>query len=48
MLDDGCGSLGVLAMMAAKLGAKRAVGTDFGKLPMAQERAGGNQVADRR
>ncbi|HEY5986234.1 MAG TPA: class I SAM-dependent methyltransferase [Streptosporangiaceae bacterium] len=46
-LDAGCGALGVLAIMAARLGAKRVVGVDFGQLPMARKLAEENQVADR-
>lgn len=47
VLDVGCGALGVLAIMAARLGAKRVVGVDFGELPVARKLAEENQVADR-
>ncbi len=47
VLDAGCGALGVLAIMAAMLGAKRVVGVDVGQLPMARKLAEENQVADR-
>ena len=32
VLDAGCGSLGVLAIMAARLGARRVVAVDTGRL----------------
>jgi len=47
VLDAGCGSLGTLAIMAAKLGAGRVVGIDAGPLPMAQRLAEENGVGDR-
>jgi 2-polyprenyl-3-methyl-5-hydroxy-6-metoxy-1,4-benzoquinol methylase len=36
VLDAGCGSLGILAIMAAKLGARRVVGVDLGQLKLAR------------
>jgi SAM-dependent methyltransferase len=48
VLDAGCGSLGVLAILAAKLGAQRVVGIDFGgPLTLAEALAKENGVADR-
>jgi SAM-dependent methyltransferase len=47
VLDAGCGSLGIFAIMAAKLGARRAVGVDLGRLELAQALAEENGVADR-
>jgi SAM-dependent methyltransferase len=47
VLDAGCGSLGMLAIMAARLGARRVVAVDTGRLDAAQALAGENGVADR-
>jgi len=47
VLDAGCGALGLLAIMAAKLGAARAVGVDLGDLQIARLLAKENGVADR-
>ncbi|MEV6846857.1 class I SAM-dependent methyltransferase [Actinoplanes sp. NPDC051411] len=47
VLDAGCGALGTLAIMAAKLGAARVVGVDGGPLPMARQLAEENGVGDR-
>jgi hypothetical protein len=47
VLDAGCGALGTLAIMAAKLGARRVVGIDGGPLPMARHLADENGVGDR-
>jgi threonine dehydrogenase-like Zn-dependent dehydrogenase len=47
VLDAGCGSLGVLAIMAARLGARRVVAIDIGRLDAAQALAEENGVADR-
>ena len=47
VLDAGCGSLGVLAIMAAKLGAARVVAVDLGRLDLARALARENGVADR-
>jgi SAM-dependent methyltransferase len=47
VLDAGCGALGALAIMAAKLGARRVVGVDGGPLPMARRLADENGVGDR-
>jgi SAM-dependent methyltransferase len=47
VLDAGCGSLGVLAIMAARLGARRVVAADLGGLEAAQALAEENGVADR-
>jgi SAM-dependent methyltransferase len=47
VLDAGCGSLGVLAIMAAQLGARRVVAVDTGRLDLAQALAEENGVADR-
>ena len=47
VLDAGCGSLGVLAIMAARLGARRVVAVDTGPLEVARELAEENGVADR-
>jgi SAM-dependent methyltransferase len=47
VLDAGCGSLGLLAFLAAKLGAARVVGVDFGALDQAQALVEENGVADR-
>jgi SAM-dependent methyltransferase len=47
VLDAGCGSLGVLAIMAARLGARRVVAVDRGRLDAARALAEENGVADR-
>jgi SAM-dependent methyltransferase len=47
VLDAGCGSLGVLAIMAARLGARRVVAVDTGNLDTARALAEENGVADR-
>jgi SAM-dependent methyltransferase len=47
VLDAGCGSLGVLAIMAAQLGARRVVAVDVGRLDVARGLAEENGVADR-
>jgi SAM-dependent methyltransferase len=47
VLDAGCGSLGVLSIMAAKLGARRVVAVDTGGLDPARALAEENGVADR-
>jgi SAM-dependent methyltransferase len=47
VLDAGCGSLGVLAIMAAQLGARRVVAVDRGRLDAAWALAEENGVADR-
>jgi SAM-dependent methyltransferase len=47
VLDAGCGSLGVLAIMAARLGARRVVAVDAGRLDIARALAEENGVADR-
>ncbi len=47
VLDAGCGSLGVLAIMAARLGARRVVAVDTGELHAARALAEENGVADR-
>jgi SAM-dependent methyltransferase len=47
VLDAGCGSLGVLAIMAARLGARRVVAVDIGGLQVARALAEENGVADR-
>jgi len=47
VLDAGCGSLGVLAIMAARLGARRVVAVDRGGLEAARALAEENGVADR-
>jgi SAM-dependent methyltransferase len=47
VLDAGCGALGTLAIMAAKLGAARVVGIDGGPLRMARRLAEENGVGDR-
>jgi trans-aconitate methyltransferase len=47
VLDAGCGSLGVLAILAAKLGASRVIGVDFGAFDQAQALAEENGVADK-
>ena len=47
VLDAGCGSLGVLAIMAARLGARRVVAVDHGRLDAARALAEENGVADR-
>jgi SAM-dependent methyltransferase len=44
VLDAGCGSLGVLAIMAARLGARRVVAVDTGRLDAAQALAEENGV----
>jgi len=45
VLDAGCGSLGVLAIMAARLGARRVVAADIGRLDTARALAQENDVA---
>ena len=45
VLGAGCGSLGILAIMAARLGARRVVGVDLGRLELAQALAEENGVA---
>ena len=45
VLDAGCGSLGVLAIMAARLGARRVVAADIGRLDTARALARENGVA---
>jgi SAM-dependent methyltransferase len=47
VLDAGCGSLGVLAIMAARLDARRVVAVDRGPLDAARALAEENGVADR-
>jgi SAM-dependent methyltransferase len=47
VLDAGCGSLGILAIIAAKLGARRVVAVDLGQLDMARALAEENGVTDR-
>jgi SAM-dependent methyltransferase len=47
VLDAGCGSLGVLAIMAARLGARRVVAVDHGPLDAARALAAENGVAGR-
>jgi SAM-dependent methyltransferase len=47
VLDAGCGSLGVLAILAARLGARRVVAVDTGQLDNARALAEENGVADR-
>ncbi len=47
VLDAGCGSLAVLAIMAARLGARRVVAADIGGLDTARALAEENGVADR-
>jgi SAM-dependent methyltransferase len=47
VLDAGCGSLGVLAIVAARLGARRVVAVDVGRLEVARALAEENGVADR-
>jgi SAM-dependent methyltransferase len=47
VLDAGCGSLGVLAIMAARLGSRRVVAVDTGPLDTARALAEENGVADR-
>lgn len=47
VLDAGCGSLGLLAIMAAKLGAARVIGVDLGALELAKALAEENGVGDR-
>ena len=47
VLDAGCGSLGVLAIMAARLGARRVVAADTGRLDAARALAEENGVAGR-
>jgi SAM-dependent methyltransferase len=47
VLDAGCGSLGVLAIIAARLGARRVVAVDTGELDTARALAEENGVADR-
>jgi hypothetical protein len=47
VLDAGCGSLGVLSIMAARLGARRVVAVDTGELDTARALAQENGVADR-
>jgi SAM-dependent methyltransferase len=47
VLDAGCGSLGVLAIMAARFGARRVVAVDTGELDVARALSEENGVADR-
>lgn len=47
VLEAGCGSLGILAIIAAKLGARRVVAVDFGELGIARALAEENGVAGR-
>jgi 2-polyprenyl-3-methyl-5-hydroxy-6-metoxy-1,4-benzoquinol methylase len=47
VLDAGCGPLGVLAIMAARLGARRVVAVDTAPLEVARTLAEENGVADR-
>src|SRR5262245_7517486 len=47
VLDAGCGSLGVLAIIAAQLGASRVVAVDVVDLDLARKLAKENGVADR-
>jgi SAM-dependent methyltransferase len=47
VLDAGCGSLGVLSIMAARLGARRVVAVDTGRLDVARALAAENGVAGR-
>jgi SAM-dependent methyltransferase len=47
VLDAGCGSLAVLSIMAARLGARRVVAVDTGRFDAAQALAEENGVADR-
>jgi SAM-dependent methyltransferase len=47
VLDAGCGPLGALAIVAAKLGAKRVTGVDVVPLDMARALARENGVADK-
>jgi SAM-dependent methyltransferase len=47
VLDAGCGSLAVLAIMAARLGARRVVAADIGGLDTARALAAENGVAGR-
>jgi SAM-dependent methyltransferase len=47
VLDAGCGSLGVLSIMAARLGARRVVAVDTGELDTARALADENGVASR-
>jgi predicted RNA methylase len=47
VLDAGCGALGTLSIMAAKLGARHVVGIDGGPLAVAQRLAEENGVGDR-
>ena len=47
VLDAGCGSLGVLAIMAATLGARHVTAVDLGNLDTARALARENGVADR-
>ncbi len=47
VLDAGCGSLGVLAIMAARLGARRVVAVDTGELDTARALSEENGVAER-
>lgn len=47
VLDAGCGSLGLLAILAAKLGAARVIGVDLGSLELARALAEENGVAGR-
>src|ERR1700742_858915 len=46
VLDAGCGALGTLAIMAARLGARRVVAIDGGPLQLARHLAAENVVAD--
>ncbi len=47
VLEAGCGSLGIMAIIAAKLGARRVVAVDFGRLDLARALAEQNGVASR-
>jgi SAM-dependent methyltransferase len=47
VLDAGCGALGTLAILAARLGARRVVAIDGGPLRLARHLAEENGVADR-
>jgi SAM-dependent methyltransferase len=47
VLDAGCGALGLLAILAAKLGASRVVGVDLGALDRAKALAEENGVANK-
>lgn len=47
VLEAGCGSLGIVAIIAAKIGARRVVAVDFGRLDLARAVAEQNGVAAR-